>query len=434
MYFDKLLMRLSQIDKLTNVLDNFKETQIFKPEEHMEIYEICLNLIDDYLTENIFIFSNPSFMEILTNYLHSILSLQFENIYDEMIEEELYVIISESCCTYFTHIMPRRSYKCSFTKEKISKSKLDLRLKNLKEKPQPDQRTNDWYLKRHNMITASTAWKGLDSISYVNSLIYEKCKPIDVKKYGHVNTETPFHWGTKFEPVSILIYEKKYNTEVEEFGCIQDETYSFIGASPDGINVKRSSSRYGRMLEVKNRVSEAVPITGNPKKEYWIQMQMQMGACQLNECDFLETKFDCYESLEDFNNDGDFNYTIDGKIKGIFMYFIKDGKPHYEYPKIGLTELEFKKWESEKIKEHSELTWIQNIYWKLDKISCVLVVRNKLWYYKAVEKLKEVWDIVLKERKTGYEHRAPNRREKKITPETNVTSLGCLINVQKLVN
>ena len=28
MYLDKLLMRLSQIDKLTNVLENFKETQI----------------------------------------------------------------------------------------------------------------------------------------------------------------------------------------------------------------------------------------------------------------------------------------------------------------------------------------------------------------------------------------------------------------------
>ena len=434
MYLDKLLMRLSDIGKLTDALSNFKEITVFKPEEHVEVYEICLNLIDDYLMDNIFIFSNPRFMEILTDYLHSTLALQFENIYNENIEEELYLIISQSCSTYFTHIIPRRSYKFSFTKEKISKSSIEKRLKILKEKPQPDQRTNDWYLKRHNMITASTAWKALDSESYVNNLIYEKCKPIDVKKYDHVNTETPFHWGTKFEPVSILIYEKKYNTKVEEFGCIQDETYSFIGASPDGINVKKSSSRYGRMLEVKNRVSEAVPITGNPKKEYWIQMQMQMGACQLNECDFLETKFDCYDSLDDFNNDGDFNYTKDGKMKGIFMYFIRDGKPHYEYPDIGLNELEFKKWETEKIKQHSNLTWIQNIYWKLDKLSCVLVVRNKLWYSKAVEKIKEVWNTILKERETGYEHRAPNKREKKFTVDTNnIKSLGCLINVQNLV-
>ena len=166
--------------------------------------------------------------------------------------------------------------------------------------------------------------------------------------------------GTKFEPVSILIYEK-YGTKVDEFGCIPDEEHSFIGVSPDGINVKKESSRYGRMLEVKNRVSDAVPITGIPKKEYWIQMQMQMGACKLNECDFLETKFDAYESRDDFYKDGTFNESEDGKMKGIFMYFIKDGKPHYEYPEVGLSEEEFTKWEEAKIEEHKELTWIQNI-------------------------------------------------------------------------
>ena len=72
-------------------------------------------------------------------------------------------------------------------------------------------------------------------------------------------------------------------------------------------------------------------------------MQMQMGACKLNECDFLETKFDAYESREDFYKDGCFNESEDGKMKGIFMHFIKDGKPHYEYPEVGLSEEEFTK-------------------------------------------------------------------------------------------
>lgn len=435
MYHDKLMMRIGELGKLTDVLSDFETKDVFTDNDRLELYEQALLLIDEYLMGNIFAFNSPYFMEVLTDNIHSFMALHFENMYCEEIEEELHIVISEACKTYFTHVMPRRSYKTTFTREKQDKNKLEKRLTELRSKPQPDQRTNEWYIRRHNMITASIAWKGLDSESYVNSLIYEKCKPLNVEKYGYVNTETPFHWGTKFEPVSILIYEKKYGTKVDEFGCIPDEEHSFIGVSPDGINVKKESSRYGRMLEVKNRVSDAVPITGIPKKEYWIQMQMQMGACKLNECDFLETKFDAYESRDDFYKDGTFNESEDGKMKGIFMYFIKDGKPHYEYPEVGLSEEEFTKWEEAKIEEHKELTWIQNIYWKLDKYSCVLVVRNKTWYEKAVEKLGEVWNIILKERETGYQHRAPNRRERKIseTPK-EVKNPICLLNINKLVS
>ena len=43
------------------------------------------------------------------------------------------------------------------------------------------------------------------------------------------------------------------------------------------------------MLEIKNIVNRE--INGIPKKEYWIQMQLQMEVCDLGECDFLETRF-----------------------------------------------------------------------------------------------------------------------------------------------
>jgi hypothetical protein len=42
------------------------------------------------------------------------------------------------------------------------------------------------------------------------------------------------------------------------------------------------------MLEIKNVVSRE--ITGIPKPEYYVQMQLQMEVCDLEECDFLETK------------------------------------------------------------------------------------------------------------------------------------------------
>ena len=299
----------------------------------------------------------------------------------------------------------------------------------IRNKPQPDQRTNQWYSFRYNMITASNAWKGLDTESNINSLIYEKCKPLNTDKYNHINTTTPFHHGTIYEPISIAIYEKKYNTKIADFGCIVDNNNKFLGASPDGINIDINSDRYARMLEVKNIVNRE--ITGIPKKEYWIQMQIQMGVCQLNECDFLETKFTEYDDESSFIKDGTFNYSLDNKMKGIFIYFIKDGKPYYEYPPIGLSEKEFTNWEEEIMKKNIDLTWNKNIYWKLDEYSCILVLRNKIWYDAAVMKLLDIWDIIEKERITGYSHRAPKSSNKKSNKSfiDDKPFNGCLIHI-----
>ena len=56
-------------------------------------------------------------------------------------------------------------------------------------------------------------------------------------------------------------------------------------------------------LEIKNPKSRV--ISGIPKKEYWVQMQIQMEVWNLDECDFLETKFEEYKNEEEFNKDGD---------------------------------------------------------------------------------------------------------------------------------
>ena len=145
-----------------------------------------------------------------------------------------------------------------------------------------------------------------------------------------VNTNTTLHWGQKYEPLSVKIYEHTYNTKVEDFGCIQHEIYTFLGASPDGINVDPTSQRYGRMLEIKNIVNRE--IDGIPKKEYWIQMQLQMEVCDLDECDFLETKFTEYEDIQaytkdtlDYSEDGiefqNIGLSKDNKMKGEMIYF-----------------------------------------------------------------------------------------------------------------
>ena len=111
------------------------------------------------------------------------------------------------------------------------------------------------------------------------------------------------HWGQKYEPVSVMYYETTFSTKVAEYGCIQHNNYKFLGASPDGIVSDPLLPRFGRMLEIKNIVNR--DIDGIPKKEYWIQMQLQMETCDLNECDFLETRFIEYDSYAYFKADGD---------------------------------------------------------------------------------------------------------------------------------
>ena len=69
------------------------------------------------------------------------------------------------------------------------------------------------------------------------------------------NLDTPFHWGQKYEPLSVLYYEYIYDTKIDDFGCIPHNSYSYIAASPDGINCKRDNNRYGRMLEIKNMIN-----------------------------------------------------------------------------------------------------------------------------------------------------------------------------------
>jgi hypothetical protein len=235
-----------------------------------------------------------------------------------------------------------------------------------------------------------------------------------IKNYNNtnINTNSPLHFGQKYEPISVMLYEKINNTKIEDFGCIRHKTHHFLGASPDGINTDMSSSLFGRMLEIKNVVSRV--ITGIPKKEYWIQMQLQMECCDLDETDFLETKFIEYKTEDEFLEDGDFLFSKDNKQKGIILVFYKNGTPYYEYKPIDMNEVDFDDWFNDTIDKNNDKTFIDKIYWKLDVLSCVLVKRDKEWFNKNISNFEKIWNIILDERKTGeYVKRAPQKRIKK---------------------
>jgi len=105
---------------------------------------------------------------------------QFEDdiFFNDDAEEELDDIILEATCDFFKDFMPIRSYEDARILFEPDYDYIGAQLTVLRGKPQPAQRTPEWYKFRHNLITASNAYKAFESQATKNQLIYEKCQPL----------------------------------------------------------------------------------------------------------------------------------------------------------------------------------------------------------------------------------------------------------------
>jgi putative phage-type endonuclease len=471
---------MNELIDITDEIQPEKDPKFFNDEESLEIYQTCFHLMEEFIKDNHKLISEPDFDEIFDEDIKELMHshFDFDIFYTEEAESEMEDIIEHAKNDFFKDVIPPRSYPDTLILGEPDYDYIKEQINVLRNKPQPVQRTKEWYEFRHNLITASNAYKAFENQSSKNQLIYEKCQPLNdklyidedndvdigddnteeniklIKEVVMVNTNTTLHWGQKYEPLSVKIYEHLYNTEIEDFGCIQHEKYLFIGASPDGINVDPNSERYGRMLEIKNIVNRE--IDGIPKKEYWIQMQLQMEVCDLDECDFLETKFVEYPDYTSYINDTSNEWyededgieflnlclSKDNKMKGQIIYFhTKEGKPFYLYKPLDIIHPnDITNWQEHAVEKYQydpefKYTYMKTIYWKLDIISCVLVCRNRHWFEDNIKELAEIWSIIEKERVSGFEHRAPNRKQKKDT-STNINistqpNGGCLLQFNK---
>jgi len=269
------------------------------------------------------------------------------------------------------------------------------------------QGTTEWLEERGMVITASVAWKALDTEANRRSLINEKISEVAGYNSRHISLDTmnPLQKGHCYEPISVMLYEHIFNTKIADYGCLRHSTYNFLGASPDGLNIEPTSSKYGRLLEIKNVTSRG--LNGFPKKEYWVQMQLQMEVCDLDECDFFECDFKEYESEEAFMNDGD-DKTLKGQWKGCYAIVCVADNYEYKYCPIGEN---IRKW-TEEIKTSDDWAYIKTRYWWLDTFSCVLVPRNRLWFNLNVGEFQKIWDEI--QQIKGGEKPAPVKSTRKI--------------------
>lgn len=399
----------------------------FSNDDQVELTTTVCECVDEYVKENIMNMHSANFVSEMYSEITELMMATWidgdictDDDYDdvrELIEQTYenysdYMKIPNYCESYNVYKIDQLTYD--------DKLQLLRKITGLQNQPQPSQKSVEWYEFRHNLLSASNIWKAFGTPAQVNSLIYEKCKPIKeiVRDYSYVSMSNSLQWGIKYESVTLMIYEDMYQTKVGDFGCLQHRQHEFIGASPDGINVEHTNARFGHMVEIKNVVNR--DITGIPKKEYWIQTQLQMEVCELDKCDFVETRFKEYESDTAFYEDNTSEY------KGIMLQFVNvdmtDGFPVYVYMPLSreLTRESIQEWIDEEKKTQSKdshvLTGI--IYWYLDEFSCVIIERNKKWYQSVFPKIKEVWDTILLERVEGYDHRAPKKRSPSIVVDT----------------
>ena len=435
-------------DALDELADVARENILEFKREDFNDTEVVGTWIDSYLCQyfsdiNGHMSNFSSATEAEADALNEVTDAYIHELYDE-ITERFYEEIAPPRVSPATHSIIQDADAVDCFTEKIQ---------TLREKPQPEQRTPEWYSRRNNLITASAASKAFGTQASVNQLIYEKCKKYCASEehgggggggstgpmQGSVNS--PLHWGQRYEPLTVMVYEHRNRTKLGEFGCIQHDTYPFIGASPDGINIDPTSAIYGRMVEIKNIFNRE--ITGQPKEEYWIQTQIQMEVCDLDECDFVETRFKEYDGEEEYKS----ATATDANEKGVILWFqsapalsqhgcVSSPIQLYEYAPIGATAAEYEKWEADMFAKHERLRsiWVRTIYWYLDEYSCVLVKRNKLWFEEAVKVLQKVWTMIEEERQMGYEHRAPKRKTASAAAHSGSGGGGEFFKIVKLDN
>lgn len=401
-------MKIHKNTRYINI--SLQTTQMSLSENDCEDLEnIIQDIVEDYMENEI--------ENMYHCYFHDKMKSDIEDRLCEYIQcednDDFVHIIEDVCNNYFSYHIPPRSSKNISAKQLSDIEKIEMKLKienYLNTETQEQQKSDDWHLKRHSLLTASNAWKIFGSECVRNSLIYEKCKPFQEKCYDEhsINLNSTLQWGNIFEKLSIMLYCKMNNTSISQMGCKIHSKYPYLGASPDGINTDETSMLYGRMIEVKNIINRE--ITGIPKDEYWIQMQLQMEIWDLNECDFIETRFKIYEE-KDFYEDND------RKQKGVLLDFI--GKMNTNKPfqifmplDIPLEQKNIEEWISnEKMKYEEHYVLFKIHYWYLDEISIVLVQRNPLWFDAVLPKIKEFWEIIQREKMEGYEHRRPKQKE-----------------------
>jgi putative phage-type endonuclease len=184
-------------------------------------------------------------------------------------------------------------------------------IKKLQKIPRIEQKSEEWYNVRNNLITASDFAQALGEGKFgsIDDLLKKKVRPVSNLDDTFSKNNPFFAWGNMFEPVANDIYSAMHkNVKIHEFGLLKHPSLDFFGASPDGI------SDMGIMLEIKCPYKRKIEFGQDVPTQYYYQIQGQLEVCGLSECDYFECQFQLYNARTTFEN------TInDDLVKGVII-------------------------------------------------------------------------------------------------------------------
>lgn len=285
---------------------------------------------------------------------------------------------------------------------------LEKRVKALQKKPQPEQRSEEWFKARQCRVTASEAASclckskkvcepyvrefGITNFKY-NDLEplnpYEKREDYIIKKcegfYGTaVFKDTVFTlWGKKYEDIAGRLYTKTSKKKVLPFGLIAHSRLKWLAASPDGITTD------GVMLEIKCPKSRKI-VPSAPPLYYWIQVQIQLETCNLEECDFLECEIEEVTESEFLETQ-----LLDKQDKGVLLQITGpeyEIEPKYIYPPDELNTTEdYIRWRDE---QQSLNPNIFAYYYIIKHYNIIRIKRSQEWFDANKADIKKTWEII----------------------------------------
>lgn len=283
---------------------------------------------------------------------------------------------------------------------------MEVHIKNLIDKyGLCDQRSPEWHLKRGEMLTASEIYKALDSATECqrHEIIMSKLKP---KVYGEGAGVKALLWGTRMEPVAKEIYCKYHGgVSIVDTSCIPHPVYSFLGASPDGIQITADPQdfRYGTLIEIKCPYSRVVDINAPVPPVYYHQMQLQLECTGLQECNYVEFIF----------KEVTYTVWVDSVVEHKSLFAVRT-TGEVKYKEID-DKRDVSKWSEEELGEDFEHWDIS--YWVYNGWKCVSVARDPEWLIKNIASFTKVWEEIKKHRAEGTLPDPPEKPEKVEKPE-----------------
>lgn len=240
-----------------------------------------------------------------------------------------------------------------------------------------EQRSPEWYEMRNGLITASDFAQavGRGKFGTKTDFLRKKVRPPPPQEPGQPMLP-PLKWGVMFESVVADIYQHKFGCNLLEFGLVKHPELEFLGASPDAITTD------GIMLEIKAPFKRK--ITGEVPMQYFYQIQGQLEVCDLEECDYMECRFEMVSrEVWEVN-------VCHGRYAGIIVE-TADGKFLYSDHAGKGVESQLQWLDSEVVADR-----VQKVsYWSLSEMFVCRIKRDRVFWDKLLKELRVVWDQVL---------------------------------------